>query len=229
MLEILKVLVTLLILLKASVEDLKTRMIDDRLWIAMLLVAIPLDVLEYFVKPFNLIFALIQFSIIFAFANVMYYLLRFGGADCKAIICLSVMFPTYPVLFPWVVKGVIFTLSVLINSVIFAPLIAFYFFLRNAVKGNFSKLMFVGYKVSIDKIPKFHNLLQFVRDGKLVYSFSGVEIDKKSIEELKELGIKEVWVTPALPFIVFITFGFVLAVVFGDILFALLKCTSVIS
>ncbi len=229
MLEILKVLVTLLILLKASVEDLKTRMIDDRLWIAMLLVAIPLDVLEYFVKPFNLIFALIQFSIIFAFANVMYYLLRFGGADCKAIICLSVMFPTYPVLFPWVVKGVIFTLSVLINSVIFAPLIALYFFLRNAVKGNFSKLMFVGYKVSIDKIPKFHNLLQFVRDGKLVYSFSGVEIDKKSIEELKELGIKEVWVTPALPFIVFITFGFVLAVVFGDILFALLKCTSVIS
>lgn len=226
MFEIVKVVATLLILLKASIEDLRSREIDDRLWIVMVLIAIPLNVLEYLVKHFDVIFAFVQFVIMFAFANVMYYLLRFGGADCKALISLSIMFPTYPVLFPWVVKGLIFALSVLTNSVMFAPFMVLYFFVKNAVKGDFSKLMFIGYKVEIDKIPKFHNLLQFVKDGEVVYTLRGIEFDERIVEELKKAGVKYVWVTPALPFIVFMTFGFVFAVLIGDVIFILLSAVK---
>lgn len=223
MLEIIKVLITLSILLKASIEDLKKREIDDRLWIFMITSAIFLNTVEYIFQPFDLIFALIQFGIVFFYANIMYYLLRFGGADCKAIICLSIMFPTYPILFPWIVKGIVFTLSVLINSIIFAPIIALYFFIKNAIRGNFSKLMFIGYKVNVDEIPKFHNLLQLVKDGRVVCTIRSVEFNEKIVDDLKRLGKKDVWVTPALPFIVFITFGFIVAIVFGDILFAILS------
>ena len=221
--EIAKVLVTLAIFVKASVEDLKTREIDDKLWLLMIALAIPLNVIQYFQEPFNLIFAIVQFVFIFILANVMFYLLNFGGADCKALICLSVMFPIYPEIFEFTVKGFIFALSVLTDSVIVAPLIALYFFLRNALKGDFAKTMFVGYMVKVDEIPKFHNLLEWVENGKIVRSLRGIEFDESKVKELKKRGVKEVWVTPALPFIVFMTFGFVVAITVGDLIFLILS------
>ncbi|ADB57347.1 Peptidase A24B, FlaK domain protein [Archaeoglobus profundus DSM 5631] len=221
--ETVKVLVTLLIFIRASIEDLKTREIDDRIWLFMIALAIPLNVIQYIQEPFNLTFALIQFVLIFILANVMYYLLNFGGADCKALISLSIMFPIYPEIFEFTVKGFIFALSVLTDSVIFAPLISLYFFVRNALKGDFAKTMFIGYKVKIDEIPKFHNLLEWVENGKVVRSLRGIEFDSKVVEELKSLGVKEVWVTPALPFLVFMTFGFIVAVTLGDLIFLILN------
>ncbi|WP_187286416.1 A24 family peptidase [Archaeoglobus profundus] len=201
----------------------KTREIDDRIWLFMIALAIPLNVIQYIQEPFNLTFALIQFVLIFILANVMYYLLNFGGADCKALISLSIMFPIYPEIFEFTVKGFIFALSVLTDSVIFAPLISLYFFVRNALKGDFAKTMFIGYKVKIDEIPKFHNLLEWVENGKVVRSLRGIEFDSKVVEELKSLGVKEVWVTPALPFLVFMTFGFIVAVTLGDLIFLILN------
>jgi len=56
------------------------------------------------------------------------------------------------------------------------------------------------------------------------FIFGGVEIDKGEIEKLKnyadagKLG-EEVWVTPDLPFILFITAGFVISVLYGNFLF----------
>jgi len=221
--EIVKVLVTLLIFVRASVEDLKTREIDDKLWLIMIALAILLNVIQFLQKPFNLIFAVVQFVFIFILANVMFYLLNFGGADCKALICLSVMFPVYPEIFEFTVRGFIFALSVLTDSVIVAPLIALYFFVRNALKGHFAKTMFIGYKVKVDEIPKFHNLLEWVENGKIVRSLRGIEFDENVVEELKRMGVKDVWVTPALPFIVFMTFGFIVAVTLGDLIFLLLS------
>ncbi len=226
MLSIIKVLVSLALLIKASLEDLRSREIDDRIWIAMVSLAIPLNVIDYFLRPFDLTFAFLQFAFVFILANMMYYLLNFGGADCKALISLSVMFPYYPKILPFTVKGFVFAFSVLTNAVIFAPFISLYFFFRNLVKGDVSKLMFIGYRVKVDEIPKFHNLLEFVEDGKIVRTCRGIEFDDKIVEDLKRLGVEEVWVTPALPFIIFLTVGFVMAVTVGDVVFAILNAIT---
>jgi preflagellin peptidase FlaK len=223
MITIAKVLITLFVLVKASWHDLKTREIPDSLWLIMIFTSIPLDVLQYVIDGFDLVFAVIQFVVIFVLANVMFYLLGFGGADCKALICLALMFPTYPKLFEFTTPGFIFALSVLTNSVIVAPALPLILAIRNAIKGDIGKLMFIGYKVDIDDIPKFHNLLEYVKNGKVVKSAKGVELNDEMIIELKKLGVRRVWVTPALPFIVFMTFGFVLAVTVGDVLITILK------
>jgi preflagellin peptidase FlaK len=222
--EIIKVIVTLGVFVKASLEDLKTREIQDKLWLLMLSLSIPLNIAQYVQQPFDLTFAILQFVLIFVLATLMYYLLGFGGADCKALICLSLMFPTYPQIFEFTTKGLIFALTVLTNSVIVAPLIVVYFFVKNAVKGDFAKTMFIGYKVKIDDIPKFHKLLEWVEnDGKVVISLKGKEFNDDVVRKLKKVGVREVWVTPALPFIIFMTFGFVVAVTIGDVMFIILN------
>ncbi len=222
-----KVIVSFVILLKASVHDIREREVPDELWIAMAVLGLILDAVQYLLTPFSLIFAVIQFLLIFALANFMFYVAGFGGADAKALMALSIMFPTYPRIwkFPLLNEGLgIFAFSVLANSVVAAPLIALAFFLRNVGEreGRFV-YRFIGYRVDADSVPRFHNLLQYVDErGRLVESLRGVEPDEGMLERLREAKrrgrVDRVWVTPALPFLVFMTIGFLVSVVVGDVI-----------
>ncbi len=227
MIDVIKVLITLAIFLKASVHDIKEREVPDELWIFMVVCGLILDGIQYFIQPYSLLIAILQFVIIFALANFMFYVAGFGGADAKALIALSVMFPVYPRMgmFPILNTGIgIFAFSVLSNSVIVAPILALMLFIRN-LKERDGKLIykFIGLKVDADRIPRFYNLLEYVdEDWKVVRVVRGVEPSNSMLKRLKEAKekriIDRVWVTPALPFLVFMTAGFVIAVVFGDIL-----------
>ncbi len=223
MLDLIKVIVTLVILVKASLDDLRTREISNKIWIIMILIALILNVIQYAIHKFDVLSAIIQFLVVFAIANAMYYLFGFGGADCKALICLAVMFPIYPKIFDFTVPGQIFTLSVLVDSAIPIVFLVLMNFVRNAIKGNFGLLMFLGYRVKIGKIPRFHNLLEYVKNGRVVHSLRGVEPNDKILDDLRRIGIEYVWITPVLPFITFITFGFVLAVILGDLMIILIR------
>jgi len=55
------------------------------------------------------------------------------------------------------------------------------------------------------------------------FSFGGVEIDEETVKRLKEYAAEgkiedEVWVTPELPFMLFITAGFFISVVCGNLI-----------
>jgi len=57
------------------------------------------------------------------------------------------------------------------------------------------------------------------------FIFGGLEIDREVIEKLKGYAAEgkideEVWVTPDLPFMLFITAGFVMSLLYGNFLFA---------
>ncbi len=221
-----KVAVAFAFLLEASRRDLRERIVSNRLWLYMVAVFTPLNVLEYVIKPFNLVFAVVQFVFIFVFSYLVFWLGLYGGADAKALMCLAFAFPVYPsfLAFPLLGTGMgMFAFSTLANSVIAAPLLVVLMLAKNVVKGNLEfPYCLIGYRESIDRI-KFHNLLEFVEGKKVVRKVRGIEANEEEIEKLRKRGIREVWVSPALPFICFITAGFLIAVFLGDIMFLAIR------
>jgi preflagellin peptidase FlaK len=85
---------SIILLSASSIQDIKKREIDDRVWIVFLSVALAINlvgILEGLVDPFGwLVFAALQS----AFFILLYYVNAFGGADAKSLICLSIMYPT---------------------------------------------------------------------------------------------------------------------------------------
>ena len=134
-------------------------------------------------------------------------------------------------MFPILNEGLsIFTLSVLSNSLLVTPAIALSLFFRNVLRREKGRIIyyFIGYKVDVDNIPKFHNLLEYINEnGQLVRVIKAVEPNDemlKRLEDAKSKGlIDKVWVTPALPFLVFITVGFIIAIILGDLIIEIIK------
>lgn len=199
----------------------------------MLAVFIPIIVIEYVLTQFNLLMALIQFSIIFLLAYGLHYTGLWGGADAKALILIAVAFPVYPQMWfmPSLNQGFgILAFSTLSNAVIFSPAVVLYVFFKNLRQGlREGRLLhyFTGYRVDADRIPPFHNLLEYINGEKVKRVNRGIEPDDKMLADLKKAKnkgkVEKVWVTPGLPFLVFITTGFIISVLIGDILFEVIS------
>jgi len=228
-----KVILAIPFLIYACKVDLKERKVPDRVWRYMLLIFLPVVFVEYILTHFNLIFAIVQFAFIYSLSYILFRLGMWGGADAKALMVLSASFPVFPEIsaLPLVNKGFgILAFSTLSNSVIFSPAVVIYVFLRNlksGLKNGNPIYYFTGYQVDADKIPRFHNLLEFIEEGKLVRVNKGKEPDEKMLMELRNTKIAgkidKVWVTPGLPFLVFITAGFLISVIIGDVLFEFVR------
>ncbi|RUM34493.1 MAG: peptidase A24 [Archaeoglobus sp.] len=226
LIHIVKVIVALVFLIEASRRDLKERLISNKLWMYMIIIFIPLDCLEYYIKPFSIVFAVAQFVFIFLFSYLIYWIGLYGGADAKALMSLAIAFPVYPKFLNFPVLGTgmgIFTFSTLANSVIVAPLLVIFLLIRNLVKGDLKfPHCLIGYREKVENI-KFHNLLEYVEGGKVVRKLRSIEATDEELRKLRNAGITEVWVSPALPFICFITAGFLTAVFAGDLIYLAIK------
>ncbi len=229
-----KFLLGLLILIKASQLDLKERRVPNVYWKVFAIVMTPLLALEFLelrYTIFTITLAAFQFAFVSLLAYLLYRIGAYGGADAKAIITLAYAFPVYPsvYVFPLINKSFSFSFSTLSNAVVVAPILALYLFFTNVaregvrgIKGNLL-YYFVARKVSVENFPRFYNLLEFVENGEIKRVKRGVEANEEILNELKRLGVKEVWATPALPFLVFITAGYVFAFIFGDALLFLVQ------
>lgn len=83
----------------ASYQDVKTREIDDRVWVASGLVGALLTVAEIIVSPgYPVILAVFSALLTAAIAIGVFYLGLYGGADAKALLVAAVTLP----LSPWV-------------------------------------------------------------------------------------------------------------------------------
>jgi preflagellin peptidase FlaK len=237
---LLKYAVVACFLFYACVLDLRERRVPNRLWKLMLLSTLPIVFAELLILHpnfFALSFALIKFLLMFGLAIGLYYAGAYGGADAKALILLSLIFPFYPSIkfqlfsLPILNSGFgVFAFSTLSNSVITAPGLVIILFIRNLIreglKGLKSDLFyyFIGYRVEAMNFPKFHNLLEYVDSkGKVVRLRRGVEPDEEILHRLKkayEKGkIERIWVTPGLPFLLFITAGYLISIFLGNLLF----------
>ena len=202
-----------------------------------------------------LIILIISFSVFAGITIPLFYLGFFGGADVKVFLCLSLAMPFTPLPpLPLLgVFSPLYGMSIFGNSVIVSALTAvamisynLFWYVRTGTKlfegldhePTFKKLiaLFTGYKISV---LEFKNKLHLApmeepakgENGKIIRKlrlFIRTDLDKESIVAQIEdlLGDQQnIWVTPYLPFIVFITIGFILTLFIGDIIFGILMMT----
>lgn len=201
--ESLKASLTLLILLYASRLDWKYREIDDKSWLSLVALGFVFLFYDPEVKSF-----LISAAATSIFGLALNRLGLMGGGDAKILVGIAFLFPVYPnaaTLFP------IFAISVFTNAVLLSALLPLFFFIYNLKRLKEVKslrdffVLFIGYKKDASQIKRYEAVVESI-----FLNANKVQLGLKSSDG-------EVWVTPALPFLVPITFGFLIAAFFGDL------------
>jgi len=239
MLQMLRLLIGSCMLVYGSYSDVRTREVSDVVWLVMTVSGIIFAGVELFMGRLVL-FQVFKSLLVGGISALLLYILNFGGADIKAIISISILFPNFPSLSAFhrylPMMGVppvdIFVLSTLTNSLLIALLAPISLFFYNLLRRDFSPLMFLGYRVEIPALRKRRHfkLMHEIEDkGSEIekrYIWGGIEPTEEVLGLLGDLKrakkIKEVWVTPELPFIMYLTAGFFTAALYGDFISTLL-------
>ncbi|MEE9198922.1 MAG: A24 family peptidase C-terminal domain-containing protein [Dehalococcoidia bacterium] len=171
-----------------------------------------------------------------------------GGADAKALMALSVLFPVQPDLvmvgyrFPLLPSppAFPFALTILLDGAFLSltvPLSLLLYNLFTLGPGPVRRepgAALLGYKLDIEAITsrKHLRLLHHYEEGegdlRRRFSLGGAEIEEGVVAGLRGYRRRgqiesRVWVSPHLPFLAFITAGFLLAAVVGNPAFPLLS------
>jgi preflagellin peptidase FlaK len=167
----------------ASWTDYKTREVSDTVWLLLAPLGFSLTFTEvwmYDIAPlylYGICFGLTTF-----FAVIIFYSGGFGGADAKALMCLALVLPFYPInlleplsrtISP--ISQILFPLTIFSNSVLLAALTAIVMLLYNIFwhlktgkklfEGDYENesfgrkilILITGYRVSINKLKeKWH-------------------------------------------------------------------------
>jgi len=252
-----RIILCLSFLIYASWSDYKTREVGNVVWAVLAPSAFALTSLQFFIFTPELlgIYAL-SFIITSALALALFYAGAFGGADAKALICLSLALPSYPTYLlqqPHGFVSPILPISVFTNAVLLASLSVFYALFRNllwktrAKRGVFEGFekesvghkiltLLCGYKVKITELEKTEHLYpledvyanETEESKRKLLVFPKDEERQDIIERLLKARDEgklenEVWATPGLPMLIFITAGLITALAYGDIVWILLR------
>ncbi len=241
--DIYRVVFALLILTYACYSDIRKRSVSNIVWLVMAGVGIAFAGYYTLVQGMSFLIPLIFFATFTGAASYIFFRLGlFGAADAKALICIAILFPTQPrftilshsfplfdasvaVVFP-------FALIVLLNASVLALAVPIFLFLRNLHSlglREFTRnaaMCFVAYRVNIgglrsDRFARLTHIYEET-DGHLTrrYSLGGTPLNSDTVQRLKayhreEKVAAEVWVTPELPFILFIALGFLACCLLG--------------
>lgn len=235
--DIYRVVFSLLILSYACYSDIRERRVSNIVWVVMASGGISFAGYSAIVQGVSLLILIISSVIIIGVMSyILFRLGLFGAADAKALICIALLFPTQPTfniffykfpLFDAFVPIVFpFAIMVLLNASVLALVVPISLFLRNlhslGLRGFMrnAALCFVAYRVEIDGLGsgRFGRLTHAYEEigGHLTrrYSLGGMPINNKTVQELKayhgeQKAGTQAWVTPELPFVLFITLGFI--------------------
>lgn len=223
--DIIRLVVGIIILSYASYTDIKTRRASNMLWVIMGVIGAILLAIQYFTAGFDNIFYLAFVPIMIAFMYVLFRLrLIFGGADAKAIMALAILVPLEPAIleFPlWKESIMPFSWVVFSNAIILFILIPLSLLIYNIIKRSVEfPYCVLGYKMSIEKAKQsFVWPLEKIKNGKRKFSYMPKEFDAdEELKAFEDEGIKEIWVTPKVPFMIPLLAGFLVSFFLGDIL-----------
>jgi len=218
-----------ILLTYASYTDIKTRRAANSLWVIMGVVGAILLVIQYLNGGFPNIWYLVFIPIMIALMFVFFQMrLLFGGADAKALMALAILVPIQPLLWdlplwPSFLPG---SWSIFANATILFLFIPISLLIINIGKGNLRfPHCLLGYIITVEKAKKtFVWPMEKIQDGKrkLLYMPKNFDVDEE-LAEFEKFGIKEIWVTPKIPFMIPLLAGFLAAFFLGDILLQIVR------
>ena len=216
--ELIRFSVCITMLSLASFYDLKKREVSDRLWIVFGIAATLLLLLEWNNESRiqNIVISLIfsaPLSLLFWKKGL------FGGADSFAIILISA-------LAPFSFGGNYYPTTSLTNSLLLLLSVFIFNFFRNMKKMLEKEDIFEGFKETTGR----KTLAMFM--GVKTNSKFGFSIEQKfkngkkfnfSLKncETSKFSTRKEWCSPGIPFILFITGGFIIQIFFGDLFLSL--------
>ena len=242
--EALRIMLSMAMLSYASFSDLKTREVSDLTWVVFGALGLVLDVYEVIFGMLSLsnLVIPILFSTVLSFT--LGYLGLFGGADFKAFVALAILQP-HPSQLVKPVFGIIsfiYPLTVFSNSALAGASFALVILIRNIITVRAASSIFEGHeseaiwrkfivlvsgiRVRLDSVrgPPFQYPLEVSLDEdgaeRRLIMMPDIEDDNEALEIFKRLeraGIKEIWVSHTLPFLVFIAFGYISSIALGDV------------
>ncbi len=224
LLNIFRFITGILLLSYASYTDIKTRRASNILWLIMGSIAVILLIIQYFTigfkNPYYLIFIPVMIGLVYLLFQMR---IIFGGADAKALMAIAILVPLEPSIVDFPISNgsfMPFSWSIFQNSLIIFLLIPLSLFIFNIIKRNIQfPYAFLGYRMNIKLArKKFVWPLEKIVDGKRKFAYMPKEFDAE-YDKFEKKGIKEIWVTPKVPFMIPLLIGFIIAFIFGDILF----------
>jgi preflagellin peptidase FlaK len=173
----------------AAYLDLRTRRVPNRTWTPLLVVgalalAWDLVALAGVSGTGRWLFAVrtaLSIGFVAPLGYVFWRLGGFGGADAKALITLTVLFPVYPIYYG--LGGAyplhqaplgVFSFTILTNTVLVGALYPVALAVRNLPRGAFAPAMFVGRPVDVDELTAEYGRLLETADG---FTRSGLDVD----------------------------------------------------
>jgi len=217
-----RILLALVMLISATIIDIRKREISDVMWIVFGAIS---GILLFF-EP-NLLEAAfgVGFSLIVApLVLILWRFGLFGGADALGLIVLSALAPMATLS-----DSAISPFSILVNSALLSVSPMIINFIRNSMLILRNKDIFHDFDETQSK--KIFAMFLGYRSKNPKYSFSlETKVGKK-----KKLNIAlhhsdtaeycttpDTWVTPGLPFMIFILGGFIIQLLFGDVILRLM-------
>ena len=205
--------------------DLKSREVDDKLWWIFGALGLALTVTELLLGygP-NLPLYFISTVLAAGVGYALYYLGFYGGADAKALLVCALLAPLFNrnlILHPFT------PLIVLVNSAILTTSLAIYYGVSNLIRIVRGEKIFEGLEHEPLHKKALACLLGFKAKGRAGQFYFQMEKEEEGkrrfdfslLRAYEEFTAKEgVWVTPGIPLLAFMAAGFVVTIIFGDLL-----------
>ncbi|GBC68664.1 hypothetical protein HRbin01_00347 [archaeon HR01] len=223
MLEYLRIAVASATLLYTSYLDLKTREVDDKVWLVAGAFGLLVNLPDLIWKPADIIPYLLSIGATAGVAFSLYFVGLYGGADAKALTCLSAIHPfsRYGVQLHGIVGLTTFTNGMLLSALL--PISLALYNSYRLVRGEeifegfesepgYRKFfaLFIGTRVMRSSGKRFWSPVEKRAGGVKRFTFN------ITIDDMDEAFEDDMWITPGIPLLVFFTAGYLLSLVFGD-------------
>lgn len=203
----------------ACASDIKKREISDIIWIVF--GAIAAILIPFSANIYDELYEIGIAMIIAPIAIIIWRFGLFGGADAFALIVLAGLVPNVSL-----TSGTITPFTTLTNAVLLSIVPMLVNVIRNVAllashhdifegfnesKKKKALAMFVGYRAAN---PKFGFSIE-QKQGK----YKKLNLSLQHAEYAEFCTKKDTWITPGIPYMIFIAVGFAIQLVYGDIIF----------